>query len=126
MLTARLILLSKPDDLDVLGVDALADSAVQIRVRMKTVPTKQWRIKRALQKYIKEIFDEHDVEIPFPHRKIIHVYENSPEDMNANMPMSADTGETPNSNPNKKSNRSPKPKTSTTPEQGNMADGGDE
>jgi len=54
-------------DFEVLGVDALADSSVTIRVRQRTRPGKQWRIKRELLRRIKLRFDEVGIEIPFPH-----------------------------------------------------------
>ena len=53
-------------DLEVLGVDQLADSAVVIKVKMKTLPLKQWEIARELRRRIKQEFDREGVEIPFP------------------------------------------------------------
>ena len=58
------------EPLEVIGVNNLADSAVEIRVRIKTRPMKQWSIKRELLKRIKKTFDERGIEIPFPHRTI--------------------------------------------------------
>jgi small conductance mechanosensitive channel len=52
---------------EVMGVDALADSSVTIRVRQRTRPGMQWRIKRELLRRIKLRFDELGIEIPFPH-----------------------------------------------------------
>jgi small-conductance mechanosensitive channel len=57
-------------DFEVLGVDALTDSAVTIRVRQRTKPGKQWRIKRELNRRIKQRFDAVGIEIPFPHRTL--------------------------------------------------------
>lgn len=54
-------------EFEVMGVDALADSSVTIRVRQRTLPGKQWRIKRELLRRIKLRFDEIGIEIPFPH-----------------------------------------------------------
>jgi len=59
------------DDLDVLGVEKLADSGVLIRVRLKTEPTQRWAVARELNRRIKRRFDELGIEIPFPHRKLI-------------------------------------------------------
>lgn len=56
--------------LDVLGVDAFADSQVTIKVRLKTVPLKQWEVGRELRRRIKQAFDRHGVEIPFPHLSV--------------------------------------------------------
>jgi small conductance mechanosensitive channel len=58
------------EPLEVIGVNNLADSAVEIRVRIKTKPMMQWRTKRALLRVIKRTFDERGIEIPFPHRTI--------------------------------------------------------
>lgn len=52
---------------EMMGVNALADSAVIVRCRIKTLPGKQWATGRAYNEIIKEIFDERGIEIPFPH-----------------------------------------------------------
>ena len=53
--------------LEVLGVDDFADSAVTIKIRLKTVPLKQWMVGRELRRRIKKAFDARGIEIPFPH-----------------------------------------------------------
>jgi moderate conductance mechanosensitive channel len=58
------------EPLDVLGVDEFGDSAVVIKVRLKTVPSKQWQVGRAMNRRIKKRFDEEGIEIPFPHRSL--------------------------------------------------------
>jgi small conductance mechanosensitive channel len=58
------------DDLQVLGVDSLADSAVVIKVRIKTVPIQQWGVARELRRRIKKAFDAKGIEIPFPHMSL--------------------------------------------------------
>lgn len=58
------------DDLEMWGVDQLADSAVVLRFRIKTLPAQQWSVKREFSKRIKQRFDELGIEIPFPHRTI--------------------------------------------------------
>ncbi len=55
------------DDLEMAGVDQLADSAVMIRCRFKVIPLAQWSIKREYFKRLKVAFDEKGIEIPFPH-----------------------------------------------------------
>jgi hypothetical protein len=55
------------DDLEVVGVDDFAASQVTIKVRIKTVPIKQWRVDRELRRRIKRAFDTQGIEIPFPH-----------------------------------------------------------
>jgi small conductance mechanosensitive channel len=46
-------------------VDGLDDSQVTIKLRIKTVPLKQWEIGRELRRRIKNAFDARGVEIPF-------------------------------------------------------------
>lgn len=58
------------EPLEVLGVDSFADSAVIIKARIKTVPTKQWWVGREYKRRMKNRFDELDIEIPFPHQTI--------------------------------------------------------
>lgn len=53
--------------LEVLGVDAFEESQVTIKVRIKTVPLKQWEVGRELRRRIKQAFDREGIEIPFPH-----------------------------------------------------------
>jgi len=53
--------------LEVSGVTALADSSVNIRVRIMTSPGMQWAIGRAYNRLVKIHFDAADIEIPFPH-----------------------------------------------------------
>jgi len=55
------------DDVEVLGVDQFADSAVIIKARIKTRPIKQWRVGREFNRRLKIAFDKRDIEIPFPH-----------------------------------------------------------
>ncbi len=58
------------EPLEMLGVDQFADSAVIIKCRIKTVPIKQWRIGREMNRRIKITFDAKGIEIPFPHHTI--------------------------------------------------------
>lgn len=55
------------DQLEVHGVTALADSAVNIRVRIRTLPGSQFPIGRAYNRLVKRHFDAAGIEIPFPH-----------------------------------------------------------
>ncbi len=58
------------DDVEVFGVDKLADSAVVIKGRLRTLPIKQWEVGREFLRRIKRAFDEANIEIPFPHRSL--------------------------------------------------------
>ena len=58
------------EPLEMLGVDQFADSAVIIKCRIKTEPSKQWRVGREMNRRIKKTFDAKGIEIPFPHQTI--------------------------------------------------------
>ncbi len=55
------------EDVDIWGLDSFADSAVVIKMVIKTRPMKQWRVKREYQRMLKARFDKENIEIPFPH-----------------------------------------------------------
>jgi small-conductance mechanosensitive channel len=55
------------EPVEILGLDQFADSAVIIKARTKTKPIKQWSVGREFNRRLKKIFDERDIEIPFPH-----------------------------------------------------------
>jgi small-conductance mechanosensitive channel len=60
------------EDVNMLGVDELNESAVKIKFFIKTRPLQQWAVKRELLRRIKNRFDEIGIEIPFPQR-IVHM-----------------------------------------------------
>ncbi|MCC6364338.1 MAG: mechanosensitive ion channel family protein [Bryobacterales bacterium] len=53
--------------LEMMGVDAFADSAVIIKFRIKTIPLEQWSVGRELRRRIKNTFDAQGIELPYPH-----------------------------------------------------------
>lgn len=53
---------------EVLGIEALGESQVTIKILVKTLPQKQWEVARELRKRIKATFDKEGIEIPYPHR----------------------------------------------------------
>ena len=55
------------EDLEIVGIDNLADSAVIIRCRFKVLPLEQWGVRREFLYRIKKAFDEAGIEIPYPH-----------------------------------------------------------
>lgn len=55
------------EDAEVLGVDRFADSAVVLKVRLKTVPLKQSVVGREFNRRIKKTFEREGIEMPFPH-----------------------------------------------------------
>ena len=56
--------------LEVHGVTALADSSVNVRVRIKTIPGAQWAIGREYNRLVKRHLDAAGIEIPFPHMTV--------------------------------------------------------
>ncbi len=58
------------EPLEVVGVDAFGDSQVTLRMRIKTVPLKQWEVGRELRRRILHGFAERRIEIPFPQRTV--------------------------------------------------------
>jgi small conductance mechanosensitive channel len=58
------------EPLDVLGVDRFGESAVIIKVRIKTLPSKQWTVGREMNRRIKKRFTEEGIDIPFPQRSV--------------------------------------------------------
>ncbi|WP_298961060.1 mechanosensitive ion channel domain-containing protein [uncultured Roseibium sp.] len=53
-------------DLEMHGVTNFGASSIDIRARIKTRPGDQWSVGRAYNEFVKQVFDERDIEIPFP------------------------------------------------------------
>lgn len=49
------------------GVAEFGDSAVVLRVMVPTQPMERWNVLRELNRRVKKAFDQHGIEIPFPH-----------------------------------------------------------
>ena len=58
------------EPVEILGVDSFGESEVVIKLRIKTLPIKQWDVGREFRRRIKYRFDREGIEIPFPHRSI--------------------------------------------------------
>ena len=58
------------EPVEILGVDNFGESEVVIKLRIKTLPIKQWEVGREFRRRIKYRFDKEGIEIPFPHRSI--------------------------------------------------------
>ncbi len=54
------------DDIDVWGVEKLADSGLLIRARVKTEPSARWSVGREFNRRIIQRFDERGIQIPRP------------------------------------------------------------
>jgi len=55
------------DDVELVGVERLADSAVILRCRLKVVGIEQWNVRREFLRRLKKAYDARGIEIPFPH-----------------------------------------------------------
>ena len=51
---------------EVVGVDGFTDWAVMLKLRIKTMPLKQWEVGRELRKRILKTLSAHGIEHPFP------------------------------------------------------------
>ena len=60
----------------VLRVDNLGDSGIDLKVLGDTKPIRQWDVTGEIRKRVKKAFDEEGIEIPWPHTKVF--FGNSP------------------------------------------------
>jgi len=58
------------EPIEIFGLDKFGDSAIVIKARIKTKPGMQWTIGREYRKRLKLMFDENNIEIPFPHTTV--------------------------------------------------------
>jgi small-conductance mechanosensitive channel len=58
------------EPIEIFGVNEFGDSAIIIKARLKTKPIQQWTVGREYRKRLKETFDQHNIEIPFPHTTV--------------------------------------------------------
>ena len=58
------------EPINIQGVSQLADSAVMLRVSIKTTPGDQWVVGRAYNRLVKMYFDAAGIEMPFPTMEI--------------------------------------------------------
>lgn len=54
------------DDIEIVGVDDLADYSVILLAKIKTMAGKQWAVRRKMLLRLKQAFDQNDISIPFP------------------------------------------------------------
>lgn len=55
------------EEIEVVGVENWADSAVTLRCRFKVAPIEQWNVRREYLRRLKYAFDSENIEIPYPH-----------------------------------------------------------
>ena len=48
------------------GVVGFSDWAMQLRIRLKTVPQKQWSVGREFRKRLRRALNQHGIEVPYP------------------------------------------------------------
>lgn len=58
------------EDVEIVGVENWADSAVILRCRFKVAPIEQWNVRREFLRRLKHAFDAAGIEIPYPHLTI--------------------------------------------------------
>jgi len=58
------------EPLEFMGIQGFGDSAVAVRVRIKTRPIEQFPTGREFNRRLKHAFDARGIEIPFPHRTL--------------------------------------------------------
>ena len=58
------------EPIEIFGLDEFADSALNIKVRLKTGPQSRWPVGREFNRRVKIAFDKAGIEIPFPHRTV--------------------------------------------------------
>jgi len=54
----------------VLRVDNLGDSGIELKILGDTKPIRQWDVMGEIRKRVKKAFDEEGIEIPWPHTKV--------------------------------------------------------
>ena len=74
----------------VLRVDNLGDSGIDIKIVGETKPLAQWEVMGELRLRLKKVFDKEGIEIPWPHTKVF--FGNAPE-ININRRIGQETPE---------------------------------
>ena len=58
------------EPVEVLGVDAFGDWSLVLKMRIKTVPLKQWDVGREFRKRLRRRLEQEGIQIPFPERVV--------------------------------------------------------
>jgi len=59
------------EPVNILGVDDYADSAVNVRLYLETLPGRQWEVGREYRHRLMKALDEAGITFPYPHREVI-------------------------------------------------------
>ena len=54
------------EPVEIMGVDAFRDWSMVLKMRIKTVPLKQWEVGREFRKRLRQRFEAEGIEVPFP------------------------------------------------------------
>ena len=83
------------DDIEVWGLDRFADSAIVVKARIRVGPFARWSVKREFNRRMKLRFDEHGIEIPYPHQQMVISQPFPPAGATASAPEPARTAPRP-------------------------------
>jgi moderate conductance mechanosensitive channel len=61
--------------IEINGLDGFADWWMVMKMRIKTVPLKQWDVGRELRRRIKKTFDARGIEMPSPAPTVVHMHQ---------------------------------------------------
>lgn len=59
------------EPLEVMGIDAFGDSGVMLKMRIKTMPQKQWEVGREFRRRIKKAFEAEGIGIPHAQKVVL-------------------------------------------------------
>jgi len=87
----------------VLRVDAFEDSGIAIKILGTTEPLSQWNVMGELRLRLKRVFDEENIEIPWPHTKVF--FGNAPGEVGVKEPAKREAPSPPPTAPPSKRKR---------------------
>jgi small conductance mechanosensitive channel len=79
------------EPVEIQGIDSFGDWSMVMKMRIKTVPLKQWDVGREFRKRLHHRFEEEGIEIPFPER-VVKVREERDKSRDDDKPEAAISG----------------------------------